>query len=83
MVPEHASVVLLEDLPAEELVTGDVGVVVHVYSGGQAFEVEFVRYKGASHGTVTLTARQLRAAGSKDVPHVRELAARRAPGVDH
>ena len=75
MVPEHASVVLLTDLPESGLMAGDVGVVVHVYRNGEAYEVEFVRYDGSSSGTVTLKADQLRAAGSKDVPHVRELAA--------
>ena len=75
MVPEHASVVLLTDLPESGLVAGDVGVVVHVYRNGEAYEVEFVRYDGSSSGTVTLAANRLRAAGSRDVPHTRELAA--------
>lgn len=75
MVPEHASVVLLTDLPESGLMAGDVGVVVHVYRKGDAYEVEFVRYDGSSSRTVTLKADQVRAAGSKDVPHVRELAA--------
>ena len=73
MVPEDASVVLLTDLPESGLVAGDVGVVVHVYRNGEAYEVEFVRYDGSPSGTVTLTADQVRAAGSRDVPHVREL----------
>lgn len=75
MIAEHASVVLLTELPESGLVTGDVGVVVHVYRAGEAYEVEFVRYDGTSSGTVTLKPAQIRAAGSKDVPHVRELAA--------
>lgn len=75
MLPEHASVVLLADLPESGLMAGDVGVVVHVYRNGEAYEVEFVRYDGSSSGTVTLTADRLRAAGSRDVPHTREVAA--------
>ena len=75
MLAEHTSVVLVADLPARGLVAGDVGVVVHVYRGGEAYEVEFVRYDGSSDGTVTLTGDQVRAAGARDVPHVRELAA--------
>ena len=75
MVPEHASVVLLADLPESGLVAGDVGVVVHVYRSGEDYEVEFVRYDGSSSGTMTLRAEQIREAGRKDVPHVRELAA--------
>lgn len=75
MLAEHSSVVLVTDLPARGLVAGDVGVVVHVYRGGEPYEVEFVRYDGSSLGTATLTADQVRAAGARDVPHVRELAA--------
>mgnify|MGYP001313222329 FL=1 len=75
MVPEHASVVLLTDLPEFGLVAGDVGVVVHVYRNGEAYEVEFVRYDGSPCGTVTLAADRLRAAGSRDVPHMREVVA--------
>lgn len=75
MITEHAPVVLLADLPESGLMKGDVGVVVHVYRNGEAYEVEFVRYDGTSSGTVTLKPEQLRVAGFKDVPHVRELAA--------
>ena len=75
MLAEHSSAVLISELPEHGLVAGDVGVVVHIYRGGEAYEVEFVRYDGSSVGTVTLAAKQLRAAGARDVPHVRELAA--------
>ncbi len=75
MLAEHSSAVLVTDLPALGLVAGDVGAVVHVYRDGEAYEVEFVRYDGSSSGTVTLTADQVRAAGMRDVPHVRQLAA--------
>lgn len=53
---------------------GDVGVAVHVYRKGETYEVEFVRYDGPSSRMMTLKADQSRAAGSKDVPHLRELA---------
>ena len=75
MLAEHSSVVLVADLQERGLVSGDVGVVVHIYRGGEAYEVEFVRYDGSSVGTVTLAANQMRPAGARDVPHVRELAA--------
>lgn len=75
MLAEDSSVVLIADLPPRGLIAGDVGVVVHDYRGGEAYEVEFVRYDRSSDGTVTLTADQLRAAGACDLPHVRELAA--------
>jgi hypothetical protein len=75
MLAEHSAVVLLEDVPAAGLVPGDVGVIVHVYPDARAYEVEFVRYDGSSSGTLTLAAKQIRAAGAGDLPHVRELAA--------
>jgi hypothetical protein len=39
---EHDVVVLTRDLPEHGLRAGDVGAVVHVYSNGKAYEVEFV-----------------------------------------
>jgi hypothetical protein len=75
MLAEHDTAVLNADMLSHALVAGDVGVVVHVYAGGKAYEVEFVRYDGTSSGTVTLEASLVRSAGPRDVPHVRELAA--------
>lgn len=75
MLAEHSSVAPIADIPPRGLIAGDVGVVVHVYRGGEAYEVEFVRYDGSSDGTVTLTADQLRAARACGVPQVREPAA--------
>jgi hypothetical protein len=42
MMKEHDRLVLTGDLPEEGLKAGDVGTVVHVHRGGEAFEVEFV-----------------------------------------
>lgn len=75
MVQEHDSVVLTRDIPNIDLVAGDVGVVVHVYGGGSAYEVEFVRYDGGTIGVETLEASAVRPAGVRDVPHVRQAAA--------
>jgi hypothetical protein len=75
MINEHDSVVLTKDLPKAGLVAGDVGVVVHVYPGNAAYEVEFVRYDGSTIGVETLEADAVRRAGTRDVPHVRELTA--------
>jgi len=72
VIEEHASVVLTESLPAAGLEAGDVGVVVHVHRNGAAFEVEFMSLDGNTLTVQTLTARQVRAARSRDIPHVRE-----------
>ena len=75
MIEEHDSVVLTHDLPRLGLVKGDVGIVVHVYAGGNAFEVEFLTYDGNTIAVETLEASAIRRAGTGDVPHARELAA--------
>jgi len=72
-IQRRDSVVLTKDLPKSGLVAGDVGMVVHVYGAGVAYEVEFSRYDGSTIGVETLEASALRRAGIRDVPHVREL----------
>lgn len=72
MIEEHASVVLTEPLHAAGLEAGDVGVVVHVLSNGEAYEVEFMTLDGNTLSVETLRATQIRAARNRDIPHVRE-----------
>ena len=75
MITEHASIVLTVDIPAAGLEAGDVGVVVHVHRGSEAYEVEFMTLDGGTLTIQTLEARQIRAAGNLDIPHVRERVA--------
>lgn len=72
MIAEHASIVLTVDIPEAGLQVGDVGVVVHVHTNGEVFEVEFMTLDGGTMTVQTLEARQIRAAGNLDIPHVRE-----------
>ena len=72
MIEEHSSVVLTEPLPSVGLEAGDVGVVVHVHRNAEAFEVEFMSLDGNTLAVETLAAKQIRAARSRDIPHVRE-----------
>ena len=72
MIEEHSSVVLTESLPAVGLEPGDVGVVVHIHGNREAFEVEFMTLDGNTISIETLTPKQIRAAGDRDIPHVRE-----------
>ena len=44
MIKEHESVALTGDLPSAGLKAGDVGVVVHIYEDGEAYEVEFIEF---------------------------------------
>ena len=49
------SVALLFDLPEENLERGQIGAIVDIYKGGEAYEVEFVDTQGRTYGLVTLT----------------------------
>jgi len=46
-IREHDSVALLLDLPEENLVAGETGVVVYVYENGRALEVQFPNPSGS------------------------------------
>lgn len=52
-------VALTEDLPDQQLFEGQVGTIVEVYQGGEAFDVEFVDQQGRTYGLVTLQPTQL------------------------
>ncbi|QDD88204.1 DUF4926 domain-containing protein [Pseudomonas oryzihabitans] len=50
---------LLEDIPAEGVYSGSLGVIVAVFSGPEeAYEVEFCNEKGASTAQVALRPSQ-------------------------
>lgn len=74
-IHEHDCVVLTADLPADGLEAGDVGTVVHIHRGGEAYEVEFVTLAGSTLAVATVLARQCRPVSKRDVSHVRELVA--------
>ena len=74
MIQEHDCIVLTQDLPAEGLLAGDVGTVVHVHAGNAAYEVEFMTLTGQTVAVATVQPPQLRSITSRDVSHVRELA---------
>ncbi len=75
MINEHDCVVLTQDLPAEGLKAGDIGTVVHIHEGSAAYEVEFMTLAGETICVATLLASQVRPIASRDIAHVREIAA--------
>ena len=75
MIKEHNRVVLTVSLPANGLVAGDVGTVVHVYGDGKAYEVEFFTLDGHTAEVVTVEASQVRAVTGREINHSRSLAA--------
>ena len=72
MIAEHDLIVLTSDIPAESLVAGDVGTVVHLYSDGKAYEVEFTTISGETISVATVEAANLRPVGPGDISHARE-----------
>ena len=72
MLKEHSQVVLTKPLPGLGLEPGDVGVVVHVYGQGTAYEVEFLTLDGHTVGVETVGAADLRQAQGDAVVHERE-----------
>ena len=68
------TVVLEVDLPSYALKKGDIGAVVEVYSE-EAVEVEFVTASGHTQALLTLTPKQVRPVGPRDIPAVRQLSA--------
>ena len=74
-IHEHDCVVLTADLPADGLEAGDVGTVVHIHRGGEAYEVEFMTLAGNTLAVATVSASQCRPVSKRDVSHVRELVA--------
>ena len=75
MMKEHDTVVLAVGLPEHGLARGDVGVVVHSYGEGQAYEVEFVTGEGKTVAVVTLEEEAIRPMQKGEILHVREVAA--------
>ena len=73
MVNELDSVVLTHDIEEYGLKQGDVGVVVHRYKDGSAFEVEFVTAEGKTIAVLTLDWKDIRSLGGREILHVREL----------
>jgi hypothetical protein len=73
-IREHDRVVLTADLPGEKLAEGDVGTVVHVYRGGEAYEVEFVALDGETVAVVTLERSQIRPVARREITHARRVA---------
>jgi hypothetical protein len=74
MIRELDTVVLTHHIEEHGLEPGDLGTVVHSYSDGKAFEVEFVTAEGETVALLTLTHADIRLVGKREILHVRELA---------
>ena len=80
MFKEHEQIVLTADVTGdedEELKSGDVGVIIHIHPGGEAFVVEFFTVDGDTAAIATVLASQARPVLDSDIVHARtsEIAA--------
>lgn len=73
MIKEHERVVLTEDLPADGLRLGDVGVVVHVAADARSYAVEFIALDGHTIDVIPLAAAQVRPIHRQEIANARAL----------
>ena len=73
MMKELDTAVLIHDIEEQGLKEGDIGTVVHCYSDGNAYEVEFVSADGRTIAVITMTHADIRLMDSKEILHVRPL----------
>ncbi|ABC44530.1 DUF4926 domain-containing protein [Salinibacter ruber] len=73
MIEEHDRVVLTTKEPDAGLEPGDVGTVVHVYSEGEAFEVEFVTLTGDTVAMLAIDRDEVRPVQSRELTHARSV----------
>lgn len=72
MQKELDTVVLTEDLAEHGLKRGDIGTVV-LRHDNVGYEVEFVSLKGDTLAVVSLTTRQVRALGEREIAQARTV----------
>lgn len=73
---EHSRFVLTADVTGdeeEELKPGDVGVVIHIHPGGEAFVAEFVTLDGNTSVIATVLFSEARPVTDKDIVHARPM----------
>lgn len=66
MIRELDTVVLTHDIEEHGLQQGDRGAIVHCYSDGSAFEVEFVGAEGQTLALLTLGGEDIQSISDRD-----------------
>ena len=77
MFKEHEQIVLTDHVKGhenEELSPGDVGFIVHIHQGGEAYIVEFMSLEGDTIALATVLSSQVRAVTRADITHARTIA---------
>ncbi len=81
MIEERELVMLTDYVDSdekEELLPGDLGLVVYVHPGSKACTVEFLSLEGIAVATATLLLSQVRAATYSDMTQLRLLSGGRS-----
>ena len=76
MFKEHEQIVLTADVlgdEREELKPGDVGTIVHIHPGKDAFVVEFMSLDGGTVAIATVLPAQVRPVTGADITHARTV----------
>jgi len=73
MIKELTRVILTTDLPEYGLENGDIGTVVLVHRAGKGYEVEFTTLDGDTIAVTSVSPKQIRVVGHKEIAHVRTL----------
>lgn len=73
MFEEHDIVVLTADVSGDEseLKAGDVGTIIHIHPGNEAFVVEFTTVGGETLDIATVLRHQMRPITGSKVTHAR------------
>jgi hypothetical protein len=73
MIKELDTIVLTEDLPEHGLQRGDLGTVVLLH-GAEGYEVEFMTLDGQTLAVASLSPRQVRPIGRREIAQARAVA---------
>ena len=76
MFKEHERVVLTDYVvgdEGEDLKPGDVGYVIHIHAGEEAFVVEFMSLNGDTAAIATVLASKARSVTGDDISHARTI----------
>ena len=66
---EHDRVVLTDDIDEKRLKAGDVGAIVHIFPGAEAYVVEFLTLDGYTEAVAHVRASQIRPVSKSDITH--------------
>ena len=66
-------VALTQDLPEHELKIGDIGMILHIYSDHNGYEVEFVTLSGELIAIVSVYPAQIRQLKQNEIASARRV----------